>query len=50
LRIQLPEVVKGGPRRLVGLDIPSGHSITASDVAAVDRAMIRFHPQAAPMP
>jgi len=37
----------GASPRSVGLDVPEGHTITASDVAAVNRAMISFGPQAA---
>lgn len=37
----------GASPRSVGLDVPEGHAMTTSDVAAVDRAMITFGPQAA---
>jgi hypothetical protein len=30
--------------RAVGLDVPTGHTLTAIDVATVDRALIRFRP------
>ncbi len=33
-----------GSLRPVGVDIPPGHRVTAADVAAVDRAVIRFEP------
>lgn len=33
-----------GSLRPVGVDIPAGHRVTAADVAAVDRAVIRFEP------
>ena len=32
----------GTSPRTVGLDVPAGHRVTAADVAAVGRAMIRF--------
>ena len=32
----------GAPPRAVGLDMQSGHTVTATDVVAVNRAMIRF--------
>jgi len=32
----------GAPPRAVGLNMQSGHMVTATDVVAVDRAMIRF--------
>ncbi len=36
---------RSGSLRSVGIDIPSGHRITAADVAAVDRAIIHFTPR-----
>ena len=33
-----------GSLRAVGIDIPARHRVTAADVAAVDRAVIRFEP------
>lgn len=33
-----------GSLRPVGIDIPDNHRVTAEDVAAVDRALVRFHP------
>jgi hypothetical protein len=33
-----------GSLRPIGVDIPAGHRLTAADVAAVDRAVIRFQP------
>lgn len=33
-----------GSLRPIGVDIPAGHGVTAADVAAVDRAVIRFEP------
>ena len=36
----------GAPPRTVGLDVPSGHAVTADDVVAVDRAMIELRPAA----
>lgn len=36
-----------GSLRPVGIEIPDGHRITPADVAAVDRAVIRFHPTSA---
>ena len=36
----------GAAPRTVGLDVPTGHHITASDVVAVDRAMIELRPTA----
>jgi len=33
-----------GSLRPVGVDIPPDHRVTAADVAAVDRAVIRFEP------
>jgi hypothetical protein len=33
-----------GSLRPVGIDLPAGHRITAADVRAVDRALIRFGP------
>lgn len=35
-------LASGTPPRAVGLDIPPGHTVDASDVLAVDRALIRF--------
>jgi len=35
------------PSRL-GLNMPPGHAVTASDVISVDRAIIRFHPAPSP--
>lgn len=35
----------GTAPRLVGLDVPDAHELTASDVCSVDRAMIRFRPR-----
>lgn len=35
-----------GSLRAVGVDIPPGHRITATDVLAVDRALIRFRTRA----
>jgi hypothetical protein len=32
----------GTSAALLGLDVPPGHAVTASDVTSVDRAMIRF--------
>jgi len=37
-------LASGTSPRQVGLHIPSGHTITDSDVAATGRAMIRFRP------
>ncbi len=36
-----------GSLRPVGIDIPDNHHVTAADVAAVDRALIRFQPTGA---
>ncbi|HKY15286.1 MAG TPA: hypothetical protein VJM33_10215 [Microthrixaceae bacterium] len=33
-----------GSLRRIGIDIPPGHRVTAADVRAVDRALIRFTP------
>jgi hypothetical protein len=54
-----PEVVAAELQRLidqrrdlrsVGVDIPPGHRITATDVRAVDRALVRFTPSATSSP
>ena len=37
-------IATGASTRLLGLDVPPGHEIEASDVVLVDRAMIEFHP------
>jgi hypothetical protein len=37
-------LASGTSPRQVGLHVPSGHTITDSDVAATGRAMIRFRP------
>lgn len=38
-------VLAGGtPARQIGLQVPPGHTISATDVTHVDRKLIRFHP------
>lgn len=47
----LRSVLAGGTSPLLlGLDIPSGHSVDASDITSVGREMIRFHTHNVPTP
>jgi hypothetical protein len=38
----------GTPPRAVGIHVPEGHTLTAADVAVIDRAMIRLEPCSSP--
>lgn len=37
----------GTPPRLIGLELPDGHQVTAADVLAVSKVMVRFAPSGA---
>ena len=42
-------LASGTSPRTIGLTIPTGHTITAADVTAVRRAVVRFQPSVAPV-